>query len=219
MNTGQGVEDPGSFEAAVLKRCPLYKELEPIMGERPNARPLGTNEEDSESEELQAADLFLEEDTNIEPQPESEPGNDSDIDPSLTTPARATFVPNISSGSGATTSTSLSSHDSSKRLSSKSSVASRKAKQVKTEAEAYLSSYFGVDNNSMQLLREREVTAREREADARMIEAQALSEKTKKETAILSIDERVKVARERKRLIEDGICTAEEIDDILPFPK
>ena len=49
-NTGQGVADPGDFEAAILKRCPFYKELEPIMGERPNARPLGTNEDDDAEE-------------------------------------------------------------------------------------------------------------------------------------------------------------------------
>ena len=30
-NTGQGVEDPGDFEAAVKKCCPLYYELEDIM--------------------------------------------------------------------------------------------------------------------------------------------------------------------------------------------
>jgi hypothetical protein len=47
-NTGQGVENPGDFEAALLKRCPLYKELEPIMGERPNSKPLSTNEDSDE---------------------------------------------------------------------------------------------------------------------------------------------------------------------------
>jgi hypothetical protein len=32
-NTGQGVENPGNFQAAIQKRCPLFSELEPIMGE------------------------------------------------------------------------------------------------------------------------------------------------------------------------------------------
>ena len=50
-NTGQGVENPGDFEAAILKRCPLYKALEPIMGERPNSKPSYTNE-DSDTENV-----------------------------------------------------------------------------------------------------------------------------------------------------------------------
>jgi hypothetical protein len=49
-NTGQGVENPGDFKAAIAKRCPLYKELEPIMGDHPNAKPLATNEDSSEDE-------------------------------------------------------------------------------------------------------------------------------------------------------------------------
>ena len=44
-NTGQGVDNPSDFEAEILKRCPLYKELEPIMGDRPNAKPLASSEE------------------------------------------------------------------------------------------------------------------------------------------------------------------------------
>ena len=43
-NTGQGVDKPGDFEAAIKKGCPLYHELEPAMGERPNAKPLCTND-------------------------------------------------------------------------------------------------------------------------------------------------------------------------------
>ena len=44
-NTGQGVDNPGDFDAALLKRCPLYKQLEPIMGDRPNAKPLATSDD------------------------------------------------------------------------------------------------------------------------------------------------------------------------------
>ena len=33
-NTGQGVSDPGDFEAAILQRCPYYHQLEDIMKER-----------------------------------------------------------------------------------------------------------------------------------------------------------------------------------------
>jgi hypothetical protein len=49
-NTGQGVDDPGDFQAAVLKQCPYYIELDPIMGEYPNARPLNTNEGEFEED-------------------------------------------------------------------------------------------------------------------------------------------------------------------------
>ena len=46
-NTGAGVENGGEFKAAVLKRCALFDELEPIMGDRPNAKPLASNEDSS----------------------------------------------------------------------------------------------------------------------------------------------------------------------------
>ena len=39
--------DPGDFEKAALARCAYFKELEPRMGDRPNAKPLAANEEDS----------------------------------------------------------------------------------------------------------------------------------------------------------------------------
>ena len=43
-HTGQGVEDPGDIEAAVKQRCPLYKELQDVMGDRPNAQPLASSD-------------------------------------------------------------------------------------------------------------------------------------------------------------------------------
>ena len=67
--------------------------------------------------------------------------------------------------------------------------------------------------------KEREAYARDREANARMIEAQAISEKAKKETAILAIDETVKILKARKELLDGGICTMEMIDQYLPLPK
>jgi hypothetical protein len=36
---------------AVLKCCPLFDELEPIMGNRPNAKPLSSNEKDSDADD------------------------------------------------------------------------------------------------------------------------------------------------------------------------
>ena len=57
-----------------------------------------------------------------------------------------------------------------------------------------------------------------------MMEAQALSEKTKKETEILSIeecdrkiDEHVKLLTARKKLIDEEICTEANIDEHLPL--
>ena len=51
-----------------------------------------------------------------------------------------------------------------------------------------------------------------------MLEASAIVEKTKKETAILDIDQRVKLLRESKKLIDEGIDIA-DIDAILPLPE
>ena len=67
----------------------------------------------------------------------------------------------------------------------------------------------------MLTLREREVSACEREAETRLLETQAISEKTRKETALLSTKERVKITCKRKQFIDDGICTAEDIIDII----
>jgi hypothetical protein len=51
-----------------------------------------------------------------------------------------------------------------------------------------------------------------------MIEAHAISSKAKKETDLLVIDETVKLLRARKQMIDEGICTAENIDKYLPMP-
>jgi hypothetical protein len=37
--SGGGSMDPGKLEAEILKRCPYYNELKPIMNERPNITP------------------------------------------------------------------------------------------------------------------------------------------------------------------------------------
>ena len=44
-NTGAGLDDPGSIEKGILDRCAHCNELEPIMGDRPNAKPLATSED------------------------------------------------------------------------------------------------------------------------------------------------------------------------------
>jgi hypothetical protein len=73
-------------------------------------------------------------------------------------------------------------------------------------------------SNSFRGLRVREVQARERKANARMIEAEAIKEKTKTETNILIIEASAKLLRERKKMAEEGI-SQEDIDALLPLKK
>ena len=212
-NTGQGVENPGDFKAALLKRCPLYEQLEPIMGERPNAVPLSSNEPNSDDDMPP-----------LLPSRVSEAAVAVDQSLSLSTPARDTTTNSATQqGSGVTSLSSKSSKSSrdSKRLTASDD--SKKKRHKKGSADDFIASIMqggdDDDKDSLHTLRIREVTAREQEAAARMMEAQAISDKAKKETAILSIDERVKILRERKKLLDDGICTQDEIDRVLPLPK
>lgn len=67
-------------------------------------------------------------------------------------------------------------------------------------------------------LRLREVQAREQQAQARMIEASTVSAKAEKETALLAIDETVKLLCARKQLIDKSLCTEENIDECSLMP-
>ena len=58
----------------------------------------------------------------------------------------------------------------------------------------------------------REVEAKERESNAK-------ASKLQKEEAILAIDETVKLLTARKKLLDEGICTKDNIDDYLPLNK
>ena len=51
-----------------------------------------------------------------------------------------------------------------------------------------------------------------------MMEATAMEAKTKKETSILNIEEKVKLLEARKSLKENGHSQA-DIDELLPLPK
>lgn len=215
-NTGQGVEDPGDFEAAVLKRCALYRELEPIMLDRPNAAPLATNEgpvgEDSEEGEdrAEAAPTAVQQSTTTIL-------NLSDSDSDKETPWKKTAADTPSTGNSGSSSISTGS----KRITAGNDKKPKRPKKM--TPDEFISSYMGGDSEddttSFRSLRTREVQAREKEASARWLEATASSEKTKKETAILNIDERVKLIRERHKLIAEGICTEDNIDDFLPLRK
>jgi hypothetical protein len=229
-NTGQGVDNPGDFEAAVLKRCPLWKDLEPIMGERPNSKPLCTNEDDD--------DYSIEED-----RPEEEP-----LEAPATVAKAADNQPGRSNNTPSTLSTDSLISCPPKRLSAKSvkSVQPRKKGRKGDETDVIISALMGDDESAREdyhALRLREVSAREKEAnakekeanarqheaDARMIEAEAnsekakaeakaIGEKTKKETELMAIEERVKLLRARKQCIDEGLCTADDVDEYFPLP-
>lgn len=210
--TGQGVEDSGQFEAAVLKRCPSFKELEPVMGERPNSRPLATNE--SDDDDLLFGDDELEKDEAVVA-----------VDQSLETPCKETgSVAATGSVSASSVTASVTSSGAKKRLTAKDTNKTKKQKATKKQStDEIILDMIGntveEGEDTYHQLRVREVAAREREANARMMEAQSNSVKTDKETALLSIDEKVKLLKARKDLIDTGVCTADEIDLYLPLKK
>jgi hypothetical protein len=207
-NTGQGVDNPGDFQAAVLKRCPLYVELEPIMGERPNSKPLATNEESEEEDEDEA--ITEENYTAVEQSCEDTP---------------ATTV--VTTANGTTPSTLSSEATSSKRFAAAAKLPPKK--KAAHDVDQIIATMLGQDGGKQEdfhALRLREVNAREQEANAkeheakaRMLEATAVSAKANMETDLLMIDKKVKLLRARKELIDEGICTAENIDEYLPLTK
>ena len=225
-NTGAGVENPGDFKAAVLKRCALYDELEPIMGDRPNAKPLASNEEDSLLEGVAtsvptsvvaatAVNHSMNNGTDSE-------GSDDNLDDNLT-PSRKEAATDVSSVALTTKSTS----SSKRRISASEAAATRKKGKKNSPVDHVLNSYLGEDNEeeeddqngtSFKQLRVREVKARECEAKARMLEAQAISGKAKTESELMSIQAKANLLCERKKLLEEGI-SQDEIDELLPLRK
>lgn len=201
-NTGQGVDNPGEFELAVLKRCTYYRELEPIMGDRPNAKPLATSEDND--------DLIVQDEDEL-----SAIADTAAIE-SLNTSTAETPKASVSS---------ISSSASSKRRITAAAATKRSKNSNKNNVDDLVSAYLGVDesdgegnNNSFKKLCVREVEAREQEASARMLEAQAVSKKAESETSILAIQAGATLLRERKKLLEEGICQ-EDIDMLLPLKK
>ena len=195
-NTGQGVDNPGDFEAAILKYCPLFKELEPIMGDRPNAKPLATSEDMDD-------ELGIELDTTsgVADQAALLSMNNSCEDDE--TPKKSS-TSSVSSGTAS----------SNKRLSASSESAPKKKKPK--NVDDIVKGYLGMDESDIHGLRVREVEAKEREARAKMIEAEAIREKTKNENGLIDIQRKATLLRERKKLLEEGI-SQEEIDEYLPL--
>jgi hypothetical protein len=215
-NTGQGVDNPGDFDEAVKKCCPLYDVLELIIGDRPNVKPLSTNEEDSADDSSAGSEIaaFPNAATAVEESmnKEQEEGTANEKTPPKSS---VSSVSSKSTGS------------SKRRLKASSSVGNKMKKKGKgnNEVDVLLAGYLGADdeeeegnNDSFKQLRVREVQAREREASARWLEAQAVSTKAKSEIEILDIQAKANLLRERKKLMEEGI-DPNEIDELLPLKK
>jgi hypothetical protein len=213
-NTGQGVKNPEDFEAALLKHCPLYHELEPIMGKRPNSKPLSTNEQSDKD----GYGIEVEEHSFSDTNPPD--GNPTTVEQSLKTPSRL-----VDGVKGTTPSTLSSGSSKGSGKSSNCLTATAMAppkKKGKHEIDDLVSALLGREDGSKEdfhTLQVREVTAKEQEAKARMLEAEAVSVKANQEQDLLSIEETVKLLRERKKLIDDGICADETIDNYLPLPQ
>jgi hypothetical protein len=198
-NTGAGVDNPGDFQAAVIQRCALFNELEPIMGERPNAKPLYSNENDSDDEDSMPP-------LGVSVTAVSQSMNNGGEGNGNLTPSATAHRPSPNASSISTKSTS-----SKKRISTSQTVGSKKGK---SGVDDFLSSFLGVqeeEDSTLKNLRVREVEAKEREAEARMIEAEANRE-------VLNIQAKANLLRERKKLLEEGI-SASDIDALLPLPK
>ena len=221
-NTGQGVDEPGDFRKAVLQRCPLYYEYEPIMGDRPNARPLLTNEE--EEEEGDSNPLLSDDDEEEEdmfqnpavasPVPAAAP---TAVDISLKPPAVAAATPATTpSPLTANTAVTAASATTKKKKRIVADVSKSNPKKNKVEAaDDVVSSYF--KHKDLSHIKEREVAAKEKEATARMMEASANSDKAKMETHLLTVQNKVTILRERKKLEQEGY-SKEELDEYLPIP-
>jgi hypothetical protein len=199
---------------------PIHWELEPIMGERPNSKPLSTNEmeEFSSSED---GDKFGMEDIAMEDIAMTT------LDQSVSkTPGR--HLPTHKDNTPSTLSNGSVNSAATKRLTAATAVKAKKKVKKQGEADSIVSALLGEGEGTREdfhalrvrevSAREQEANAREQEANARMIEANAISKKTKKETDLLAIDETVKLLRARKQMIDEGLCTAENIDEYLPMP-
>lgn len=241
-NTGQGLDNPGDVEAYVKdKLCPLYYDLEAVMAERPNARPLGTNEGD-----LPPLDPFLNGDepafdyrasSDEEMEQEKRPAELVVVDGSGSTPTSA-----VAGASTLAPETPAAAADSRKRKNGgktpgKRLKATPTTKKPTPEEEAFSFITSNLDGNpedgGFHSISERNVAAREKEANARMLEATANSDKAKEETegvrkanakadmenTMYRMEMTKKILFMRKEAIDNGECTQEEAKELFPFPK
>ena len=135
-NTGAGLDDPGSIEKGILDRCAHCNELEPIMGDRPNAKPLATSED---------FDFNLDSDDNSGTSGQTAV---EAVAASAAEPAESTEQPV---------------QVAKERLASTAKKKQRSSGKAK--ADDIVSSLFGDEVEEMKSLREREVKAREQEVE------------------------------------------------------
>ncbi len=96
-----------------------------------------------------------------------------------------------------------------------STAAGKEPKKKKSKNDELIARLF--QDQDFLGMRTREVEAKEKEATASMLVAKATVLKTEEETAILRNQRKVQLLRERKKLLDEGVCTAEELDKLLPL--
>ena len=180
------------------------------MGDRPNARPLATNEDNNEFDMLMEHD---DEGSGVADMSAIEAINMNAV---TATPRNATAAVSSLSGSGSGGAT-VATGTSKRRI----AASTAKTKKSKSDVDDALAEYFGLNDDnreSLKQLRVREVEAKEREASAKMLEAEAASKKAESESTILGIQASATLLHERKRLLDEGI-SQEDMDTLLPIKK
>ena len=204
-NTGAGLDDPGAIDAYIKKKCPYYDELDAIMSERPNTKPIASNESSDDSDGDIVFDPTELDPTELEMSEQTQTALEISVQTQEKTPPKSVDASSITSGS-------LPSSTTRKRLTAGSTAPHRKKKST----DDIISNILG-DDDEFKSLRSREVQAKEKEADARMLEAAAVSAKVKKESEILDIDLITKKLRARHALVQEGVCTKEEVEKAMPL--
>ncbi|KAL3927281.1 MAG: hypothetical protein SGARI_005367 [Bacillariaceae sp.] len=233
-NTGAGLDDPGSIKTYVLKLCPVYYDVEAVMSERPNARPLATNE-DSDSDEVSNTFNY---------------GNDEDDSASapedLAPAAASAATPSARITRTSTPTSSLTTSVGTKRKApadKRLTASTRKKPAKKNDVEEYIKKHLSgawPDDIALESISNRNCAAKEKEADARMLEAKANSNKANQEAEkmrlesdkvrleneilkvtlenkILNIEQKKDLLKARNEMKE--FCTVEELDRLFPLPK
>ena len=186
--TGQGIDDPGSVEEYLKKLCRYYNELEPVMGDRPNAKPLFTNEVDPDDDDLSSVLSATEAagtSTAIE-----ESAMESAMESDQNETGRPTKKQRLSTASGAKTK-------------------NKKTGKAKVD-DVLLSQLFPEEGGDFRTFRRREVEARE-------LEVRALTAKAKEETDLIRIQKMGTLLKQRQDLLDSGV-PVEQVDAYLPLP-
>lgn len=237
--TGAGVESPGDVEKYVKKLCLYYYELEDVMGARPNAKPLATNEPSSGEEEdldnkaaapsaANISSLLQEDDSGNDSNNERDFGAEAEAEEQEEDNEEADGEDGVISLDGTTTpkantatvtAAATVSALQSKRLILDDDTKNKEAKKPKavgTKKPGRTKS----DNDTDSLMR-----AMLEDPSYKETRAAAL-EKTNKEVELLSVqinsqksDDLFKLLRQRAILEEENGYTKAELDKLMPIPK